>query len=348
MKKPSPRIPVAVTLGDPRGVGPEVLMRALDQRRVISKVAPIVVGSPAVARRAHRLVRAKTSLVALPPGDMPGRDKPGVAYLLCPAGTRPTQTGSGDARESGRMSFGSLKEAVRLCLEGRALALVTAPISKASLGAAGIPFKGHTEALRDLCRVKETVMMFVWGAHRISLVTTHVPLREVKRSLTRRGIETTILFTARALKLLFKVTEPRLAVLSLNPHSGESGLLGSEEKEVIGPAMGRFSEQGVLVRGPFAADAFFSRSEWKAFDAVVAMYHDQGLIAAKILGGERAVNVTLGLPFVRTSPGHGTAEDIAWKGVADPDAMVSAILLAARLARNASCPLEWSIPSPQR
>jgi 4-hydroxythreonine-4-phosphate dehydrogenase len=239
------------------------------------------------------------------------------------------------------MSVASLREAARLCSEGLASALVTAPISKASIKASGARYAGHTEMLRDFCAVRRTVMMFAWGRHRISLVTTHVPVSTLKRTLTRERVAATIRLTERGLKLLFRVSRPRIAVLSFNPHGGEGGLLGREEERVIEPAISDGKKQGMKVFGPFPADSFFSRHEWKSFDGVVAMYHDQGLIPAKILGGDSAVNVTLGLPFVRTSPAPGTAEDIAWKGIADPEGMGSAIILAARLGRNLKSPLVW-------
>lgn len=341
MRNPSSRIPVAITLGDPRGVGPEVVLKALALRGVARGIVPVVVGSPAVVRRAQRLIGGEMPILPLSPGELPDMRQARGVYVLCPKGVRPTQTGSGDARLSGRMSFACVREGVRLCAEGGASALVTAPVSKASLKAAGTGYVGHTEMLRVLSRAKTAVMMFAWAKHRVSLVTTHVPLSAVSKALTKRRVETTISLTERALRFLYRVSEPRMAVLSFNPHKGENGLLGREEQRVIEPAILSSRRRGLDIHGPFAADSFFSRSEWKTFHAIVAMYHDQGLIPAKILGGEKAVNVTLGLPFVRTSPGHGTAEDIAWKGIANPGAMASAILLAARLARNVRVPLAW-------
>jgi 4-hydroxythreonine-4-phosphate dehydrogenase len=308
---------------------------------VASKVVPIVVGSPAVLRRARRLVGKKISILPISREELSDVGRSRGVYVLCPRGIRPAQTGRGDARLRGRMSVASVREAARLCTAGHASALVTAPISKASLEASGARYVGHTEMLREFCQARQTVMMFVWGKHRISLVTTHVPVSTLKRSLTKKRIATTIRMTEKALGLLFRVTEPRIAVLSLNPHGGEGGLLGREEERVIEPAVSSCRKRGARVYGPFSADSFFSRDEWKTFDAVVAMYHDQGLIPAKIIGGERAVNITLGLPFVRTSPAHGTAEDIAWKGIADSEGMSSAILLAAKLGRNLKFPLVW-------
>jgi 4-hydroxythreonine-4-phosphate dehydrogenase len=343
MRNPSSRIPVVITLGDPRGIGPEVVFKALGVREVTSRITPIVVGTPDVVSRARRLLKSNTPVVSVSGSEI---ERPGTGrgvYVISPPGLRNQRAGQHGARISGRISLACVEEGVRLCKVGHAAALVTAPISKASLKAAGSPHVGHTEMLRDLCRVRSTAMMFAWGSRRISLATTHVPVSAVGKTLTKVRIETTILLTERALRLLFRVTAPRIAVLSLNPHSGEGGLLGREEKLVIEPAITDCLARGLDVHGPFAADSFFAREGWKAFDAIVAMYHDQGLIPAKVLGGEKAVNVTLGLPFVRTSPGHGTAEDIAWKGVADPAGVASAILLAAKLARNAGPSLTWEL-----
>jgi 4-hydroxythreonine-4-phosphate dehydrogenase len=347
MRNPSSPTPVAISMGDPLGVGPEVILKALSSRDVAGRVTPIVVGLPSIMRKAAGLLGARVSIKPLPRDRSCAVHKTGVVYVLQPQSLLSIENDPSclESRENlpcrGRVAFASVKEAVSLCTHGYASALVTAPLSKSSLEAAGFGYSGHTEALRDLCRCKSTLMMFVRGKLRVSLVTTHVPIGMVKKTLTRRRVEQAIMLTRRGLELLFGIAEPRLVVLSLNPHKGEEGLLGREEKNVIGPAIELASRKGASVLGPFAADSFFSRGEWKKFDAVVAMYHDQGLIAAKLIGGERVTNLTLGLPFVRTSPGHGIAEDIAWKGVADPQGMVSAILLAAKLAGTVRLPLKW-------
>jgi 4-hydroxythreonine-4-phosphate dehydrogenase len=352
MRNPSSPIPVAISMGDPLGVGPEVILKALGSREVAGKVIPIVVGLPSVMRRAASLVGVGAAIKFLSMDRVHEASETGVIYVISPERLLRvvglSQTGRQLRAEDpasgllrGKVASACVKEAANLCIRGETSALVTAPLSKASLEAAGIAYIGHTEMLRDLCRCKDTLMMFVRGRHRVSLVTTHIPIGRVKKVLTRRRLERAIILTRRGLELLFGVPEPRLAVLSLNPHRGEEGLLGCEEKNVIVPAMEIASQKGARVSGPFAADSFFSRGEWKKFDAVIAMYHDQGLIAAKLIGGERVTNLTLGLPFVRTSPGHGVAEDIAWKGIAEPQGMMSAILLAARLAGTVRLPLKW-------
>jgi len=378
MKNPCSPIPVAISMGDPLGVGPEVILKALCSREIACRVIPIVVGLPSVMRKAAGMLRARVQIRTLSMDRLLAASETGVVYVLPPEKLRdPGDTLRSRGRKAaeglyqtdsllraveflrtdGRQRFtkqasdlilrgtvaaACVKEAADLCLRGHALALITAPLSKASLQAAGITYAGHTELLRDFCGCKNTLMMFVRGRHKISLVTTHVPIGMIRKVLTRRRTERAIMLTHRGLGLLFGIPNPRLAVLSLNPHKGEDGLLGCEEKIVIEPAIELVCQKGVRAFGPFAADSFFSRGEWNKFDAVVAMYHDQGLIAAKLLGGERVTNLTLGLPFVRTSPGHGVAEDIAWKGVADPQGMISAILLAAKLTGTVRLPLKWN------
>jgi 4-hydroxythreonine-4-phosphate dehydrogenase len=172
-------------------------------------------------------------------------------------------------------------------------------------------------------------------------VTTHTPVGRLARELDRAAVEDVIAMTKRAVTVFFGRARPKLAVLALNPHAGEDGLLGPEEERVIRPSVRSARKKGALVDGPFPADSFFSRGRWRDFDATIAMYHDQALIPAKLLAGDRVVNLTLGLPFVRTSPGHGTAEDLAWQGRASAEGMVSAILLAADLSEKVRLPLRW-------
>ena len=333
-------------MGDPAGVGPEVVVKALVSKEAAGRFLPVVVGSVRTLERAARLTGAKLEFVPLdwndwqPPASFAGRGAGRVARtvgVLTPAGM---PRGS-SARARGETAFACVNEGVRLCVAGRARALVTAPISKATLAAAGLRCTGHTEMLRILCGAKRTVMMFASDELRVSLATTHVPVARLARELSRSGVEGVITLTHRAVRMLFGIASPRLAVLALNPHAGEAGLLGREEESVIVPAVRAARRKGAAVEGPFPADSFFSRGRWKDFDATVAMYHDQALIPAKLLAGDRVVNLTLGLPFVRTSPGHGTAEDLAWRGRAEAEGMTSAILLAAHLSEKVRLPLRW-------
>lgn len=328
------------------GVGPEVVVRALASKEVAGRVTPVVVGSVRTLERAARLTGANVEFIPLDPHGRPlaahgSRSGAGRRARPVFVVTPPGIPGGVSARARGQTAFACVKEAVRLCAAGRAGAIVTAPISKATLASAGLRFAGHTEMLRNLCGSRSTVMMFVCDELRVSLATTHTPVGRLTRELNKSGVEEVIILTKKAMAKLFGVARPRLAVLALNPHAGEAGLLGGEEESVIMPAMGSARRRGALLEGPFAADSFFSRGKWRDFDATVAMYHDQALIPAKLLGGDSVVNLTVGLPFVRTSPGHGTAEDLAWQGLARPEGMTSAILLAASLSKKVRLPLLW-------
>ena len=210
-------------------------------------------------------------------------------------------------------------------------AVVTAPINKAAFAEAGLTWRGHTELLAHLCGVTDVAMMFWSERLRVVLATVHIPLREVPSRLTTAGLLRTIQLTARALPD-FGIAHPRIGVAGLNPHAGESGLLGDEDDLVVRPAVDRARAEGLQVSGPFPADTLFVRAARSEFDVVIAAYHDQGLVPVKLLAFGRAVNVTLGLPIIRTSVDHGTAFDIAGKGLADEGSLVEAILLAARLS----------------
>ncbi len=215
---------------------------------------------------------------------------------------------------------------------GRVAAIATGPISKEAFARAGLPWRGHTELLAHLTDTPRVAMMFYSDALRVILATVHIALAEVPRVLTRETLEATILLAARELPT-FGYAHPRLAVTGLNPHAGEHGLMGREDDEVVAPAVRACRGQGATVTGPVPADTAFVRALNGEFDAVIACYHDQGLIPVKVVAFGRAVNVTLGLPIIRTSVDHGTAFDIAGKGKADPSSMIEAVLLAARLAR---------------
>ena len=231
---------------------------------------------------------------------------------------------------SGQRAYEEIVRAVQDALAGRVQAIATAPVNKAAFAAAGLPWRGHTDLLAHLCGVDEAVMMFWSEALRVVLATVHIPLGDVPAALTTDRMLRTIRVTAAAMPR-FGMPESRIAVTGLNPHAGESGLLGHEESDAIAPAIAAARSEGINVSGPFPADTLFVRASRGEFDVVIACYHDQGLIPVKLLAFGHAVNVTLGLPIIRTSVDHGTAFDIARQGKADPGSMVEAILLAARL-----------------
>ena len=285
---------VAITIGDPAGIGPEIAAKAAADPRVLELCTPVLYG------------RIYT---------------PGVR-----AGTL--------SAEAGRTAYGAIVAAVEDAIAGDVDAIATAPVNKAAFALAGLPWRGHTELLAHLTGAPSVAMMFHADALRVVLATIHEPLSSVPRLLTRELLAGVIRLASRELPR-FGFSQPRLAVCGLNPHAGEGGVLGDEEQRVIEPAIAACAGEGIRVAGPFPADTLFVRASRGEFDAVIACYHDQGLIPVKLLAFGKAVNVTLGLPIIRTSVDHGTAFDIAGRNAADPGSMIEAVTLAARLARAA-------------
>jgi 4-hydroxythreonine-4-phosphate dehydrogenase len=282
---------IAITVGDPAGIGPEIAAKAAADPRVAAVCEPVVYSVP--------------------------DDLPVVAGRLDPS--------------AGRAAYDVIVRAVQDAMAGRVDAIATAPVSKEAFALAGLPWKGHTDLLGHLTGSDFVAMMFESPVLRVVLATVHIPLADVPRTLTTDLMARTIDLAARELPR-FIGHAPRLAVAGLNPHAGEHGLMGREENAIIAPAIERARATGVDVTGPLPADTVFLRASRGEFDAVIACYHDQGLIPVKLLAFGQAVNVTLGLPIVRTSVDHGTAFDIAGRGVADPGSMIEAVLLATRLA----------------
>jgi len=236
-------------------------------------------------------------------------------------------------RACGEAMVRYIEEAVKKVRRGELDAVTTCPINKKAINVAGYPFAGHTELLAHLVQAPSVAMMFLGSRWKVVLVTTHLPLKEVSKWITQDRIFLKIRLTAEGLRKYFKIPHPKIAVLGLNPHCGEEGLLGEEEEREIIPAIRDARSRGLEVEGPFPADSFFDLSGQKIFDVVIAMYHDQGLIPIKIFDFKDSVNFTLGLPFIRTSVSHGTAYDIAGKGLADPNNLVKAISMAANLSK---------------
>ena len=286
---------IAITVGDPAGIGPEIARKAADDPRVREACEPTLYGPPAD--------------VTFEPGVLSSGAGQAAYEAICRA-ARDAQAGSVDA-------------------------VATAPINKMAFALAGLPWKGHTELLAHLTGSGQVAMMFWSEPLKVVLATVHVPLADVPRLLTRDLLESVIALAAQELPR-FGLRDPRLALAGLNPHAGEGELLGSEERRVLAPAVDAARSRGVRIDGPFPGDTIFGRASRGEFDAVIACYHDQGLIPVKLLAFGQAVNVTLGLPIIRTSVDHGTAFDIAGRGVASPSSMIAATLLAARLAGHAS------------
>lgn len=327
----STRPPLAVTLGDPAGIGPEIALRA-----VTRPDAPycVLVGPPAAASRARDLVAPKTQIQVIGAPEEAVR-QPGTICLLPSSRSKVHPYGQVSA-EAGQMAHEAVMAAVALAKAGRVSGVVTAPIHKEALSLAGVPFPGHTEMLEKYSGVLETggrvAMMLANEEIRTVLVTIHVSLRE---AIDQADFAAQL----RAIRLAHKgcqafgIGAPRVAVAGLNPHAGEGGLFGREEIEIIAPAIAEAKSEGIDVSGPWPGDTVFMMARKGQFDVVVAQYHDQGLIPVKYMGLDKGVNVTLGLPFVRTSPDHGTAFDIAGRGIADASSMIAAITMADRMSR---------------
>jgi len=282
---------IAITAGDPAGIGPEIVEKAAADARVLAACEPVIYRP-----------RAGQSF---PPGIL--------------------------SADGGRAAYDAICEAVRDARGGAVAGIATAPVNKLAFAAAGLPWKGHTDLLAHLTGSARVAMMFWSEPLKVVLATVHVPLAEVPRMITAELLHGIIDLTAGELPR-FGVTAPRLALAGLNPHAGEAGLLGDEDDRVLKPAVEAAHRRGVNISGPYPGDTVFVRAVRGEFDAVIACYHDQGLIPVKLLAFGESVNVTLGLPIIRTSVDHGTAFDIAGRGVADPSSMIAATLLAARLA----------------
>jgi len=335
---------LVVTMGDPAGIGPEIVARAVASPAMRRTARLLVAGDPEIMERAAKRARAR---VRFEPGSTPAGGSGIPIVVSSQDGWSAIEPGRGTAA-SGRMAAQAIEAAAELALQGGVDGIVTAPISKKALQAAGYPYPGHTEFLGALARVPETKMLFVGGPFRILLATVHLALRKVPDALTVDGLTRTIEFAAAAARNFRWKAKSAVAVLGLNPHAGEEGLFGDEEARVITPAIERARARGIRAEGPYPADTFFPQHAHRNdLGVVVAMYHDQGLIAAKAGGIGGAANVTLGLPFVRSSVDHGTAFDRAWKGgrrAPDPAGLMTAIRVGADLASRARRPLEWSWP----
>lgn len=318
---------LAVTPGEPAGIGPECLLRLHAQQTGLRLLA--VADSGLLTATADQLGLA-TRIETWQPGDPVGGDALSCREVRLAAASRPGQLDPANAE----YVLDTLRQAAHLVQSGQAGALVTGPVHKGVINDAGIAFSGHTEFLAKLAGVERVVMMLAADDLRVALVTTHLPLRDVPAAITSASVERTIRITHAELVGRFGLPEPVLQVLGLNPHAGEGGHLGHEDDDIIAPAIAACRAAGINAVGPVPADSAFTRPALQASDAVIAMYHDQGLPVLKHAGFGRSVNVTLGLPFIRTSVDHGTALDIAGRGEADAGSLLQAAQLAQRLCRD--------------
>lgn len=320
------RIRVGITLGDMNGVGPEIILKTLADSRMNQDQTVVVYGSNRVFNYYKKLpeisdfafhgikdaadaIPKKANLVSLTKKELPV--KPGEVTDI-----------------AGELAFMSLEKAVKDLAGNKIDVLITSPINKKNIQREGFDFPGHTEYLAKYSNVEKALMLMCTDELRVGIVSGHMPLSEVSEKITKESVLEKLEAMDKTLKMDFSMQKPKIAVLGLNPHAGDDGLLGSEEKDFIIPAINEAKANGIFAIGPFAADGFFAGSSWKQFDAILAMYHDQGLIPFKSLAGDNGVNFTAGLPIVRTSPAHGTAYDIAGKGIANEQSFRSAFYMA--------------------
>ena len=332
---------IAITMGDAAGVGPEIVIKALALEEMYALCRPLVVGDAGVLARARQMLGLRVDLH--PVADVSGgRFEPGDIDVLDLANIDLARLKVGEVSAmAGQAAVEYVLKAGELALAGEVQGIATAPLNKEAMQLGGYGrfitwrhgYIGHTEILADLTAAPRCTTMLISGSLRVVHVTRHLPLRQVADAITRERVLETIQLTAEGLPAM-GVVEPRLGVAALNPHGGEGGLLGREEIEEIAPAVEAAQALGIDARGPYPADSIFFRAIAGEFDAVVAMYHDQGHIPVKTHGFESSVTVTLGLPIVRTSVDHGTAFDIAWQDLASPQSLIEAIKLAAEMARR--------------
>jgi len=317
----TPAVPrIAVTAGDPAGIGPDILL-ALAGREWPAQLV-LLADRDLLTQRAS-LLGLDSSFEDYDPHRPASPTRGGLCVLHQPL-TRPTTPGSPDPGNAEAI-LGWLRRAATGCLQGEFTAMVTAPVSKAVIADSGTPFSGHTELLAQLTGCERVVMLLVAGELRVALATTHLPLRDVPDAITAPSLRETLRILDRDLRNRLALQKPRICVLGLNPHAGESGKLGREELDIIAPVIEELRGEGLQLSGPLPADTAFSEKQRASTDAYLAMYHDQGLPVLKYAGFGRAVNITLGLPIVRTSVDHGTAFDLAGTGKADPGSLFAAV-----------------------
>ena len=320
---------IAITMGDPAGIGPEVILRALFQSSEMRDFCiPVVIGDRVVMEEAVSLsgLSVKLNIIRTPEE---ARHTPGSIDMIDLALLNSFQKKMPTA-EGGRASAAYIRKAVELAVNKQVDAMVTAPISKEALKMAGMNWPGHTEMIAELTGTKDYAMMLAGGPLRVILVTIHTALRNVPDLVTKEKVLKTIRLAKKACSML-GIGHPRIAVAGLNPHAGEAGIFGDEETREIVPAIEAAAREGISATGPFPPDTVFHKAYKGEVDIVVCMYHDQGLIPLKMIAFDKGVNVTIGLPIIRTSPDHGTAYDIAWSGKADPSSMIEALKLASHM-----------------
>jgi len=324
---------IAIAMGDYNGIGPEIILKTVRFPSVQALCIPVIVGSIDVFEYYAKLMKIRIQFKEI--GSIPDKFSSGILpiFHLRKFHIPVIQSGVISA-EPGDYAAEAVEIAAELCRRNIVDGMVTAPISKEALHLAGYRYPGQTEMLAEICRAGKVAMMLIAGDLRVGLTTIHSPLRKVSKSLSTELIAGKLSIINSSLKKDFGIPNPKIAVLGFNPHAGEAGAMGDEEITIIEPAIRIAKRNGCCVGGPFSSDGFFGSHQYRNYDAVLAMYHDQGLIPLKLIGFDTGVNYSAGLPIVRTSPDHGTAFDIAGKGIANPSSMIEAVKLAVKIIHN--------------
>lgn len=325
-----PVINIALTMGDPCGIGPEIILKGFSKFRE-RPYRIIVIGDLSLLKKSAKNFNLSINFNLMK--DISETDfLPGNLNILDMKNLPPDIPPGAANKEAGKASYEYIKKAVEMALQDKVSAVTTAPINKKSISLAGLSYAGHTEMLARLTDTRNYAMMLTGGKIRVVLVTTHVAISEVKKYIKRKRVLKIISLTNRFLKL-FGIDSPHIAVAGLNPHAGDEGIFGLEDVKEILPAVEMAKQRGINVTGPYPADSLFVKAKKGEFDAVIVMYHDQGLIPVKMEGFGKGVNITLGLPIIRTSVDHGTAYDIVNRGIANSGSLIAALDMAARLVK---------------
>jgi len=323
---------IGISLGDLNGIGPEVVIKALADNRLLNMATPVIYGSARVLSFYRKLMNLEEFNYSQVKNKGQFFHK-SINVVNCWEDVIEINPGQ-PSKETGKAALASLKKVVEDVKEGLIDGFVTAPIDKNTIHSAEFPFRGHTEYLTQTFEAMESLMLMVGDDLKVGLVTEHIPVKEVSNHITKERVELKIRLLELTLKKDFTISKPKIAVLGLNPHAGDEGLIGSEENTVIKPVINDLKSKGKLIFGPFPADGFFATGQHTKYDAVLAMYHDQGLVPFKSIAFDNGVNYTAGLPIVRTSPDHGTAYAIAGKNMADEGSMRQAIYVACDIIKN--------------
>ncbi|MGD9106390.1 MAG: 4-hydroxythreonine-4-phosphate dehydrogenase PdxA [Desulfobacterales bacterium] len=323
---------IGITMGDPVGIGPEIILLSLINPSIYKVCRPLVIGDSRILGATKKIIQSRLEIESIKSPDA-GIYKCGTVDVLNISKLDPDKiTWGRPTVQTGGAMVRYITAAADLAIKERIEAMVTCPINKMAMQLSGFHYSGHTELLAERTKSNEFAMMLAGDRLRVVLVTIHVPLRDVPVILSRQKIVKTIKLAWQALNERFGIKSPRIAVSGLNPHAGEGGMFGDEEKNIIAPAIHDAGNQGFYASGPFPPDTIFYHAANKRYDAVISMYHDQGLIPFKLIHFNNGVNTTLGLPIIRTSVDHGTAYDIAGTGIADPGSLIAAINMAAQQA----------------